>query len=79
MFFRDYLWISSGRRSFDQLASSIPQLLGDEIIENAERKREVLGAMCEVIEEDYFKRQDQRWYQQMTSRTRIADNIPIGR
>ena len=27
---------------------------------------------------NYFKRQDQRWYQQMTSGTRIAGNVPIG-
>ena len=49
-----------GDNPFDQLASSSPQLLGDEIIECAERKREVLEAMCVIIEEDYFKRQDQR-------------------
>ena len=67
-----------GDNPFDQLASSIPQLLGDEIIEYAKRKREVLEAMCGIIEQDYFKRQDQRWYQQMTSGTRIADNVPIG-
>ena len=42
-------------------------------------KREVLEAMCGIIEEDYFKRQDQRWYQQMTSGTRIGDNVPLGR
>ena len=55
-----------GDNPFDQLASSIPQLLGDEIIEYAERKREILEAI----------RHDQRWYQQMTSG--IADNVPIG-
>jgi hypothetical protein len=33
--------------------------------------------MCGIIEEDYFKRQDQRCYQQMTSGSRIADNVPI--
>jgi len=41
-----------GDNRFDQLDSSIPQLLGDEIIEYAERKREVLEAMCGIIEED---------------------------
>ena len=50
-----------GDHHFDQLASSIPQLLGDEITEYAERKREVLEAMCGIIEDDNFKRQDQRW------------------
>jgi hypothetical protein len=34
--------------------------------------------VCGIIEEDYFKRQNQRWYQQMTSGTRIADNVPRG-
>ena len=34
----------SGNNPFDQLSSSSPQLLGDEIIEYAERKREVLEA-----------------------------------
>ena len=68
-----------GDNPFDQLASSIPQLLGDEIIEFARRKRAVLEAMCGIIKEDYFKRQDQRWYQQITSGTRIADNVPISR
>jgi len=34
-----------GDNPFDQLASSIPQLSGDEIIECAERKRKVLEAM----------------------------------
>jgi hypothetical protein len=34
--------------------------------------------MCGIIEEDYFKRQDQRWYQQMPSGTQIADNVHIG-
>jgi hypothetical protein len=55
-----------GDNPFDQLASSIPQLLGDEIIEFARRKRAVLEAMCGIIKEDYFKRQDQRCYQQVT-------------
>jgi hypothetical protein len=66
-----------GDNPLDQLASSIPELLEDEIIEYAERKREVLEAMCGIMEEDYFKRHDQRLYQQMTSGTRIADNVPI--
>ena len=60
-----------GDNPFDQLASSIPQLLGDEIIEYTERKREALEAMCGIIEKDYFKRQDQRWYQQMTCGTEL--------
>ena len=49
-----------GNNLFDELASSIPQLLGDAIFEYAKRKREVLDDMCGIIEEDYFKRQDQR-------------------
>jgi hypothetical protein len=68
-----------GDNPFDQLCSSIPQVSRDYIIQYAERKREVLEAMCGIIEEDYFKRQDQRWYQQITSGTRIADNVPISR
>jgi hypothetical protein len=42
----------TGDNPFDRLTSSIPQLLGDAIIEYAERKREVLEAMCGIIEED---------------------------
>jgi len=49
-----------GDNLFDQLASSILQLLRDEIIEYAERKGEVLEAMCGIIQEGSFKRQDQR-------------------
>jgi hypothetical protein len=45
-----------GDNPFEKHASSIPQLLGDEIIEYAQRKREVLEAMCGIIEEDYFKK-----------------------
>jgi hypothetical protein len=49
--------------------------LGNKIIEYDERKKDVLEAMCGVIEEDWFKRQDQRRYQQKTSRTRVAENV----
>jgi hypothetical protein len=34
--------------------------------------------MSGIIEEDYFKRQDQRCYLKLTSVTRIADNVPKG-
>jgi hypothetical protein len=44
---------------FDQLSSLIAQLLGDRIVEYAQSKREVLEAMRRIIEEHYFKRQDQ--------------------
>jgi hypothetical protein len=44
----------------------------------AERKREVLQPMCGIIEEDYFKRQHQRWCEEMTSEIRIDDNVPKG-
>ena len=60
------------------LSSSIPRLLGDETVEYAERKRESLEVMCGIIKKDYFKRQDQRLHEKMTSRTRISDNVPIG-
>jgi len=38
----------------------------------------LMEAVCGILEEDYFKRQDERCHQRMTSGTRIADNIPIG-
>jgi len=34
--------------------------------------------MCGIIGEDYFKTQDKRWYQPMTSGTQVAYDVCIG-